>query len=162
MPKQIITPFLWFERDAEKAAKFYVSIFGGASRILQVTRYTQAGPGPKGSVMTVAFRLGSQKFVGLNGGRPGNFNEAVSFVVECGNQAEIDRYWRRLSKGGKEIQCGWLRDRYGVRWQVVPSALGKLLDARHSDRVSRVMEAVFGMVKLDIATLKRAYAGTGG
>ncbi|HEY3756412.1 MAG TPA: VOC family protein [Opitutaceae bacterium] len=154
-----ITPCLWFEEEAEQAAKFYVSVFGGKSRILQVTRYGDGQPGRKGSVLTVVFTLNGQKYVGLNGGPHDAFNDAVSFYIECKTQKEIDQYWRKLSKGGKEIQCGWLRDRYGVRWQVVPANIHRLIDAKHPERAARVMQAVRGMVKLDVAQLERAYRG---
>lgn len=154
-----IVSFLWFERDAEKAAKFYVSVFGGKSRIVNTTRCGDAGPGPKGSVMTVAFRLNGHDFVALNGGPHDAFNDAVSFAVQCKTQREIDRYWRRLSKGGRKIQCGWLRDRYGLRWQIVPADLARLLNAKHPDRAARVMAAILSMVKLDLRALEAAYRG---
>jgi predicted 3-demethylubiquinone-9 3-methyltransferase (glyoxalase superfamily) len=157
MPK--ITPFLWFDTQAEEAAKFYVSIFKRDSKIKAISRYGDSGPGPKGSVMTVAFRLDGQDFVALNGGPAFKFTEAVSFWVACDSQEEIDTFWRKLSKGGKEIQCGWLKDKYGLCWQIVPSMLPDLLDARYPDRSERVMKAVMGMVKLDVAALKRAYMG---
>src|SRR5271154_7197778 len=128
MPK--ITPFLWFDTQAEEAAKFYVSIFKKNSKIVAVSRYGDSGPGPKGSVMTVAFRLNGQDFVALNGGPAFKFTEAISFCVECDSQKEIDAFWRKLSKGGKEIQCGWLKDKYGLFWQIVPSVIPSLLDAK--------------------------------
>jgi predicted 3-demethylubiquinone-9 3-methyltransferase (glyoxalase superfamily) len=154
-----ITPFLWFDHQAEEAAKFYVSVFKIDSKITSVSRYGESGPGPKGSAMTVAFRLNRQEFIALNGGPDFKFTEAVSFVIYCETQKEIDVFWRKLSKGGKEIQCGWLKDKYGLCWQVVPSILPKLIQAKYPDRSERVMKALMGMVKLDIATLKRAYAG---
>jgi predicted 3-demethylubiquinone-9 3-methyltransferase (glyoxalase superfamily) len=153
-----ITPFLWFDGQAERAARFYVSVFGN-SRIDAVTRYGKGAPRPSGSVMTVAFRLAGQRFIALNGGPQFTFNEAVSFVVTCRTQREIDHYWRKLTRGGKAIQCGWLKDRFGLCWQVVPANLSRLLDGRHPDRAARVMEAIMGMVKLDIAALERAHAG---
>jgi predicted 3-demethylubiquinone-9 3-methyltransferase (glyoxalase superfamily) len=157
MPK--ITPFLWFDHQAEEAAKFYVSVFKKDSKITAVSRYGESGPGPKGSVMTVAFRLNRQEFIALNGGPHYKFTEAVSFVINCETQREIDVFWRKLSKGGKEIQCGWLRDKYGLCWQIVPAILPKLIRAKYPDRSERVMKALMGMVKLNIAALQRAYAG---
>ena len=157
MPK--ITPFLWFDHQAEEAAKFYVSVFKKDSKITAVSRYGESGPGPKGSVMTVAFRLNRQEFIALNGGPHYKFTEAVSFVINCETQREIDVFWRKLSKGGKEIQCGWLRDPWGVPWQVVPEVLPRLLD--HEDRAvaRRVFEAMQEMVKIDVAALERAAKG---
>jgi predicted 3-demethylubiquinone-9 3-methyltransferase (glyoxalase superfamily) len=157
MPK--ITPFLWFDDQAEEAAKFYVSVFKKGSKITALSYYGESGAGPAGSVMTVAFRLSGQPFVALNGGPHFKFTEAVSFVIYCKTQREIDAYWRKLSRGGREIQCGWLKDKYGLCWQIVPSDLSRLIHARYPDRSERVMKAVMGMVKLDIAALKRAYAG---
>ena len=161
MKLQKITPFLWFDGQAEAAAKFYTCIFKG-SKILRITRYGKNGPNmsgrPKGSVMTVAFQLNGQEFVALNGGPMFKFTEAVSFVVNCRTQREIDYFWKKLSAGGKEIQCGWLKDKYGLCWQVVPATLGELLSDRDADRSQRVMQAVLQMVKLDIRKLKQAYA----
>jgi len=157
---QKISPFLWFDKDAEEAANFYTSIFK-RSRILGVTRYDEAGSKasgmPKGSVMTVAFQLEGQNFTALNGGPVFKFSPAVSFVVTCKNQKEIDHFWNRLSKGGKESQCGWLEDKYGVTWQIVPSVLTKMLQDKDKEKVGRVTEAFLKMKKFDIATLKRAY-----
>jgi len=161
---QKITPFLWFDNQAEAAAKFYTSIFK-KSKILEVTRYNEGGAKasgrPKGSVMTVRFRLESQDFVALNGGPHFKFNEAVSFVVNCRTQAEVDYFWKKLSAGGKEIQCGWLKDKYGVIWQIVPTILGELLSDRDPAKSERVMEALIRMVKLDIRQLKQAYGSSG-
>ena len=161
---QKIVPFLWFADQAEAAAKFYVSIFR-KSRVLRVARYgeadSRASGRPKGSVMTVEFELAGQRFLALNGGPQFKFTEAVSFVVNCRTQAEVDRYWKKLSAGGKEIQCGWLKDKYGVPWQIVPVILGDLLADRDAAKRERVMEAMLQMVKLDIAGLKRAAAGRG-
>jgi predicted 3-demethylubiquinone-9 3-methyltransferase (glyoxalase superfamily) len=157
MPK--ITPFLWFDDQAEEAAKFYVSVFKKESKITAISRYGESGPGPNASVMTVAFRLNRQEFIALNGGPHFKFTEAVSFVINCDTQKEIDMFWRKLSKGGKEIQCGWLRDKYGLCWQIVPANFPKLINAKYPERSERVMKAVMGMVKLDIAVLQRAYAG---
>jgi predicted 3-demethylubiquinone-9 3-methyltransferase (glyoxalase superfamily) len=152
---QRITPFLWFDTQAEEAARFYVSIFKN-SRILSVSRYTEAGPQPAGSVMTVEFELDGEKFIALNGGPQYTFSHAVSFVVNCETQEEIDHYWSWLSEGGKEIQCGWLTDRYGLSWQIVPTILPKLLKSGDTETRRRVMEAMFKMVKLDIETFERA------
>lgn len=152
-----ITPFLWFDHQAAEAAAFYVSVFGRNSRIAAVTRYGASGPGPQGSVMTVAFRLRGHDFVALNGGPGFKFTQAVSFVVTCDSQKELDHYWGRLSRGGKKIACGWLTDKYGLSWQVVPSILPDLISARDPVRSARVMKALLGMVKLDIRALKRAY-----
>lgn len=153
-----ITPFLWFENQAEEAAKFYVSVFP-RSRITQTTRYGEEGPGPKGTVMTVAFELDGQEFVALNGGPQFSFTQAISFVVNCETQAEVDAFWEKLSEGGEKIQCGWLKDRYGLPWQIVPSALGRLLGDEDPQRSRRVMKAMMQMKKLDVAELERAYAG---
>lgn len=156
MPK--IIPSLWFDVNAEEAVKFYVSVFKN-SRILRVARYTEAGPGAKGSVMTIAFTLGGQEFLAINGGPEFKFTPAVSFTVNCRNQAEIDYYWRKLAKGGKGVQCGWLEDKFGLSWQIVPDALGKMVSGRDAKKADRVMRAVLGMVKLDVKTLAEAYAG---
>lgn len=160
--KQKITPFLWFDDQAEAAARFYTSIFK-RSKILNVARYNKAAAeatGRKpGSVMTVAFQLEGQKFVGLNGGPNLKFTEAVSFVVNCKNQAEVDYFWKKLSAGGKEVQCGWLKDKFGLAWQIVPEMLPELLAGKDVAQAQRVMQAVMQMVKLDIKQLKRAAAG---
>jgi len=153
-----ITPFLWFESQAEEAAQFYVSIFP-RSRITHTSRYGEAGPGPKGTVMTVSFELDGQEFVALNGGPQFSFTQAISFVVNCETQAEVDAFWDKLSAGGKQVQCGWLTDRYGVPWQIVPTALGRLLGDKDPQRSRRVMSAMMQMKKLDIGKLERAYAG---
>ena len=152
---QRITPFLWFDSQAEEAARFYVSVFKN-SKILSISRYGEAGPGPAGSVMTVEFELDGEKFVALNGGPQYTFSNAVSFVVNCETQAEVDHYWSRLSEDGKEVQCGWLTDKYGLSWQIVPTVLMELLKSGDAERRNRVMQAMFKMVKLDIETLKRA------
>src|ERR1700692_4164962 len=156
MPTQKITPFLWFDHQAEEAATFYTSIFKN-SKIETVTRYGDAGPGPKGSVMTIAFELDGQKFVGLNGGPHYQFTPAISFVVNCEGQEEVDHYWETLTAGGKEIQCGWLVDKYGVSWQIVPTALVEMLRDKDPVRSQRVMKAMFQMKKIDIAGLKAAH-----
>jgi predicted 3-demethylubiquinone-9 3-methyltransferase (glyoxalase superfamily) len=156
MPTQKITPFLWFDHQAEEATTFYTSIFKN-SKIETVTRYGDAGPGPKGSVMTIAFELDGQKFVALNGGPQYQFNPAISFVVNCVGQEDVDHYWEKLTAGGKEIQCGWLVDKYGVSWQIVPKALIEMLRDKDPVRSQRVMKAMFQMKKIDIAGLKAAY-----
>jgi predicted 3-demethylubiquinone-9 3-methyltransferase (glyoxalase superfamily) len=153
---QKIAPFLWFDHQAEEAAKFYVSIFRH-SRITSVARYGEAGPGPKGSVMTVAFQLDGQEFTALNGGPHFTFTEAISFVVNCETQEEVDDLWKRLSDGGQEVQCGWLKDKYGLSWQVVPTVLGKMLSDPDPEKSQRVMRAMLHMKKLDITALQDAY-----
>jgi predicted 3-demethylubiquinone-9 3-methyltransferase (glyoxalase superfamily) len=155
---QKITPFLWFDNQAEEAANYYVSIFKN-SKVLSVARYGESGPGPKGSVMTVEFELDKEKFVGLNGGPNFKFTEAVSFVVNCKDQEEIDYFWERLSSGGKEVQCGWLKDKYGLSWQVVPTVAIEYLKSKDPKKSQRVMGAIMKMVKIDIETLKRAAEG---
>jgi len=155
---QKITPFLWFDNNAEEAAKFYTSIFKN-SKIGKVARYGEAGPGPKGTVMTVEFELDGQKFVALNGGPQFKFTEAVSFVVNCKTQKEVDTFWEKLSAGGQEVQCGWLKDKFGLSWQIVPTVMTELLTDRHQQKSQRVMKAMLKMVKLGIAALERAYEG---
>jgi predicted 3-demethylubiquinone-9 3-methyltransferase (glyoxalase superfamily) len=153
MPK--ITPFLWFDGNAEEAAKFYVSVFK-PGKLGKINRYPEGAPAPAGSVMTVEFRLGGQDFVALNGGPEFKFNEAISFVVSCRTQREVDYYWRKLSAGGQEIQCGWLKDKYGVTWQIVPTVLLELMSSRDRAKAARVTQAMMQMVKLDIKRLKAA------
>ncbi len=153
---QEITPFLWFDTQAEEAAKHYVSIFKN-SKIVGVTRYGEARPGPRGSVMTVRFSLGRQEFIALNGGPHFKFTEAISFSVDCKTQDEVDELWRRLSEGGEEGQCGWLKDKYGLSWQINPTVLGEMLGDPDPKRAKRVMEAMLKMKKIDIARLKQAY-----
>jgi predicted 3-demethylubiquinone-9 3-methyltransferase (glyoxalase superfamily) len=152
---QKITPFLWFDNQAEEAAKFYTSIFKN-SKIGKIARYGDAGPGPKGSVMIVEFQLEGQVFVALNGGPLFKFTEAISFVVNCNTQAEVDKFWKKLSAGGKEVQCGWLKDKYGLSWQIVPTVLGELVNDKDAAKSQRVMQAMLKMVKLDIKKLKQA------
>ena len=152
---QKITPFLWFDTQAEEAAKFYASIFP-KSKILNVARYGEAGPGPKGSVMTVEFELDGQRMIALNGGPHFKFTEAISLSVSCKDQKEVDHYWGKLSQGGQEAPCGWLKDRYGLSWQVNPAILGELLASRDAKKAKRVMEAMLKMRKIDIAALKSA------
>ena len=154
--KPRITPCLWFDGQAEEAANFYVSVFEN-SRITAVSRYGDAGPGPKGSVMTIGFELDGQAFTGLNGGPQFKFTEAISLIVNCETQAELDRYWEKLSAGGQEVQCGWLKDKFGLSWQIVPTALWELVQDKDPVKSQRVMAALMQMTKLDIAKLKQAY-----
>jgi predicted 3-demethylubiquinone-9 3-methyltransferase (glyoxalase superfamily) len=154
---QSITPFLWFNDNAEEAANFYLSVFKDG-KISKVARYGEAGPGPAGSVMTIEFELRGQRFLGLNGGPHFKFTEAVSFVVSCETQQEIDDYWEKLSAGGSKSQCGWLKDRFGLSWQVVPSVLGDLATAKDAKKSQSMMKAMMTMTKLDIAQLKKAFA----
>jgi predicted 3-demethylubiquinone-9 3-methyltransferase (glyoxalase superfamily) len=159
---QKITPFFWFNDNAEKAVKFYTSIFK-KSKIGKIARYDEAGEKvagrPAGSVMTIEFEIEGQDFIALNGGPHFKFNEAVSFVVSCKTQTEVDYYWNKLSAGGKEVQCGWLKDKFGLSWQIVPTILGELMSDKDPVKSQRVMEAMLKMVKLDINKLKAAYAG---
>ena len=152
---QKITPFLWFDNNAEDAANFYVSVFKN-SKVLNVARYSDAGPGPKGSVMTAEFELDGLKFVALNAGPQFKFTEAISFVVNCESQEEVDYYWERLSEGGEKSRCGWLKDKFGLWWQVTPTILGKLMADKDPAKAQRVMEAMLQMDKLDIDRLKQA------
>ena len=154
MPR--ITPFLWFDNQAEEAAKFYTSIFRN-SKITAVARYPEGSPGPAGTVMTVGFELNGQPFTALNGGPIFKFTEAISFVVHCETQEEVDQYWEKLSEGGQENQCGWLKDKYGVSWQIVPDVLIELLQDKDAEKSKRVMQAMLQMKKIDIKTLRQAY-----
>src|SRR5439155_2108506 len=155
---QKITPFLWFNDNAEEAAKFYVSVFP-KSRIVTTARYGEAGPGPKGSVMTVEFELNGQRFVALNGGPEFKFTEAISFVVNCETQEELDKMWEKLLQGGgRPNQCGWLKDKFGLSWQVVPTVLAELVQDKEPEKSKRVMQAMLKMVKIDINELEDAYA----
>jgi predicted 3-demethylubiquinone-9 3-methyltransferase (glyoxalase superfamily) len=156
MPIQKITPFLWFDHQAEEAAQFYTSIFKN-SRIESVIRYGDSGPGPKGTVMTVAFELDGQKFTALNGGPVFKFTEAVSFVVKCDSQEQVNEMWDKLSAGGREVECGWVKDKYGLSWQIVPTVLIEMLEDQDAERKERVMKAMLKMKKLDIAGLDAAY-----
>jgi predicted 3-demethylubiquinone-9 3-methyltransferase (glyoxalase superfamily) len=156
---QKITPFLWFDYKAEQAAKFYVSLFKN-SKILTISRYGEAGPGLKGSVMVVRFRLAGQDFMALNGGPTFTFSPAISFLVNCTTQKEVDFLWRKLGRGGKPNQCGWLTDKYGVTWQIVPTVLGELLASKDRAKANRVMKAMLKMHKLDIRRLKQAAAAS--
>jgi predicted 3-demethylubiquinone-9 3-methyltransferase (glyoxalase superfamily) len=154
---QKITPFLWFDDQAEEAARFYASVFK-RSEILTVTRYGPDGPRPEGSVMTVAFRIEGQDFVALNGGPQFTFSPAISLVVNCETQKEIDEMWETLSEGGAKVQCGWLTDKYGLSWQIVPATLGELLNQKHPEKANRVMKALLQMEKIDLKKLQQAYA----
>jgi predicted 3-demethylubiquinone-9 3-methyltransferase (glyoxalase superfamily) len=153
-----ISPFLWFDTQAEEAAKYYVSIFKN-SKITNVTHYGEAGPGPAGSVMTVAFELDGQEFTALNGGPQFKFTPAVSFVVNCKTQDDVDYYWDKFSAEGEEVQCGWVRDKFGLSWQVVPEGISDVLAGDDEEGSRRAMEAMFEMKKLDIDALRRAYNG---
>jgi predicted 3-demethylubiquinone-9 3-methyltransferase (glyoxalase superfamily) len=159
---QKIVPCLWFDTEAEEAATFYTSIFKG-SRILSVAHYGEAGPRPAGMVMTVSFEVEGQELVALNGGPDFTFNEAISFQVMCESQQEVDELWGRLTEGGEEGPCGWLKDRYGVSWQIVPTRLGELLGDPDGEKSQRAMRAMLGMKKLDVAALEQAaLSGTAG
>jgi predicted 3-demethylubiquinone-9 3-methyltransferase (glyoxalase superfamily) len=154
---QKITPFLWFDGKAEEAMRFYVSIFKN-SKVGAITRYGDAGPGPKGTVMVVTFQLDGQEFIALNGGPQFTFSPAISFVVNCETQEEVDAFWEKLSEGGEKLQCGWLRDKYGLSWQIVPTVLGEMMQDKDAEKSQRVMKAMLPMNKLDIERLKQAYA----
>jgi predicted 3-demethylubiquinone-9 3-methyltransferase (glyoxalase superfamily) len=154
-PKQKITTFLWYDANAEEAAKHYTSIFGN-SKIQDVTRYGETGPGPKGAVMTVRFQLEGQEFIALNGGPQYKFTEAISLVVNCETQKEVDALWSKLSAGGEEGPCGWLKDKFGLSWQIVPTVLPGMLSDPDPRKSQRVMEALLQMKKLDIARLEEA------
>ena len=156
---QKITPCLWFDGKAEEAMKFYMSIFKNA-KVVSVMRCGEAGPGPKGSVLAVTFELEGQEFMGLNGGPEYHFTPAISMFVKCKTQAEVDDYWEKLQAGGgKPVRCGWLTDKYGVSWQIVPTALGEMLQDKDAAKAQRVMRAMMQMVKLDVAALEKAYRG---
>lgn len=153
---QKINPFLWFDHQAEEAARFYTSVFPH-SQIKSVSRYGADGPGVPGSVMTVAFQIHGQDFIALNGGPQFTFTPAISFLVHCETQEEVDELWEKLSAGGERVQCGWLRDRYGVSWQIVPTVLGEMLTDEDPEKAKRVMAAMLQMQKIDIAMLQQAY-----
>ncbi|HWN08590.1 MAG TPA: VOC family protein [Pyrinomonadaceae bacterium] len=159
---QKITPFLWFDNNAEEAANFYVSVFKN-SKLGHISHYGEAGEKvsgqPKGSVMTVEFQLDGQDFVALNGGPNFKFTEAVSFVVNCETQEEVDYFWEKLSAGGAEVQCGWLKDKFGLSWQVVPTILNEMMLDKDAGKADRVMQAMLQMKKIEITPLKRAYEG---
>ena len=153
---QKITPFLWFDGKAEEAMNFYISIFRN-SKIVSVARYGEAGPGPKGTVMTAAFQLDGQEFVALNGGPQFTFSPAISFVVNCETQQEVDELWEKLSEGGEKQRCGWLKDKFGLSWQIIPSVLVEMLQDKDAEKSKKVMEAMLQMDKIDINILRRAY-----
>jgi predicted 3-demethylubiquinone-9 3-methyltransferase (glyoxalase superfamily) len=153
---QKITPCLWFDTQGEEAANFYTSVFPN-SKILNISRYGEAGPGPEGQALTVSFELDGQEFTALNGGPQFTFSEAISFQVSCDSQEEVDRFWDTLSQGGEEGQCGWLKDRFGVSWQIVPAAMGQLLGGPDQQRSQQAMKAMLQMKKLDIHELQDAY-----
>ena len=155
---QKISTFLWYNDNAEEAVNLYTSIFKN-SKISKISRYGDAGPGPKGSVMTAAFTLDGQEFVALNGGPHFKFTPAISLVVNCDDQKELDYYWEKLSEGGSEEQCGWLKDKFGLSWQIVPKRLSELIAEKDPQKSNRVMQALMKMVKLDISKLEKAYAG---
>jgi predicted 3-demethylubiquinone-9 3-methyltransferase (glyoxalase superfamily) len=156
---QKISPFLWFDNQAEEAMNFYVSIFKN-SKIGSVMRYGDAGPGPKGSVMTASFELEGQQFTALNGGPHFKFTEAISFVVSCETQEEVNELWDKLAEGGQTQQCGWLKDKFGLSWQIIPSALIELMSDPDPEKSQRVMEAMLQMTKIEIAKLRQAYEGS--
>jgi predicted 3-demethylubiquinone-9 3-methyltransferase (glyoxalase superfamily) len=155
---QKITPNLWFDTEAEEAANFYTSIFKD-SEIVDVSYYGEGGPRPAGLALTVNFRLQGQDFTALNGGPDFKFNEAVSFLVSCESQAEVDDFWEKLSEGGEEGPCGWLKDKFGVSWQIIPTALGKLMSDEDAEKAGRVMKAMLQMKKINVAELEAAHAG---
>jgi predicted 3-demethylubiquinone-9 3-methyltransferase (glyoxalase superfamily) len=155
---QKIVTYLWFDKNAEEAAQHYTSIFKN-SKILSVSRYGDAGPGPKGMAMVVNFQLDGQEFIALNGGPQFKFTEAISLLVNCETQNEVDELWRKLSAGGAESQCGWLKDKFGLSWQIIPTALGKMLSDKDPKKAGRVMQAMLQMKKIEIPKLERAYAG---
>jgi predicted 3-demethylubiquinone-9 3-methyltransferase (glyoxalase superfamily) len=154
---QNLTPCLWFDTEGEEAAEFYTSVFPN-SKIVDVARYGSAGPRPEGTVMTVVFELDGQKFVALNGGPDFTFSEAISFQVSCKNQEEVDTYWNKLSEGGEEGPCGWLKDKYGLSWQIIPTALPELLSNPDHEKAQRVMQAMLNMKKIEVDALERAAA----
>lgn len=153
---QKITPFLWFDNQAEEAINFYTSIFKN-SRIKDISRYGEGGPGPAGSVITASFELEGQEFIALNGGPQFQFNESISFLVNCETQEEVDELWAKLTDGGEEQPCGWLKDRFGLSWQIVPTILGKLMSDPDPVKAGNVIQAMLQMKKIDVAALQRAY-----
>lgn len=155
---QKITPFLWFDGKAEEAMNFYTSIFKN-SKIGSISHYGEEGPGPKGTVMSATFQLEGREFIALNGGPQFTFSPAISFFVNCETQEEVDELWEKLSEGGEKIRCGWLRDKFGLSWQIIPTALGEMLQDEDPEKSSRVMQAMLQMDKIEIKDLKRAYAG---
>ena len=153
---QKISPFLWFDGNAEEAVNFYVSIFKD-SKVLNISRYGEAGPGPKGSVMSATFQLQGQEFIALNGGPQFKFTPAISFFVHCQTQEEVDELWEKLSAGGRKDRCGWLTDKYGLSWQIVPDVLGKMLNDPDKEKSKRVMTAMLQMDKIEVKKLEQAY-----
>ena len=153
---QKITPYLWFDTQAEEAVNFYISLFKN-SKVLNIARYGEAGPRPAGSIMTISFQLDGQEFVALNGGPEFKFTEAISFCVDCATQEEVDRLWAKLTEGGEEVQCGWLKDKYGLSWQIVPAGLGEMLSSPDAKKAARAMQAMLAMKKIDLAKIKQAY-----
>jgi predicted 3-demethylubiquinone-9 3-methyltransferase (glyoxalase superfamily) len=153
---QKITPFLWFNNNAEEAVNFYISIFKN-SKIVNISRYGEAGPGPKGTVMSATFELNGQEFMALNGGPHFSFSPAISLFVKCETQQEVDEFWEKLSAGGKKERCGWLTDKYGLSWQIIPNALGRMLQDKDPEKSKRVMKAMLQMDKINIDGLKQAY-----
>jgi predicted 3-demethylubiquinone-9 3-methyltransferase (glyoxalase superfamily) len=160
MTSKPFTTCLWFDNQGEEAARYYTSIFKN-SRLGRIQRYTSAGPGPEGSVMTVEFELNGQRFLALNGGPQYSFTPAISIVVECADQAEIDYYWDRLTDAGTEVACGWLQDKYGLSWQIVPTVFLEMITDPDQEKVKRVTEAMYTMKKFDLAQIERVYAGAG-
>ncbi len=158
MSEQKITPCFWFDFNAEDAVAHYLSIFANG-RVLSTSRYGDAGPGPKGAVMTMLFEIDGQTFLALNGGPQFSFTPAISLIVDCQTQDEVDRLWERLGEGGKPSQCGWLTDKFGVTWQIVPSLIPRIMQSGDAAGIARVMQAIMPMTKLDIATLQRAFDG---
>jgi predicted 3-demethylubiquinone-9 3-methyltransferase (glyoxalase superfamily) len=153
---QKIVPFLWFDKNAEEAVKFYTSTFKN-SKIGEIAYYGEGSPGPKGTIMTIVFEIEGQEFMALNGGPEFTFSQAISFYVKCKDQAEIDELWDKLSVGGEIQQCGWLKDKYGIAWQIIPPILGEMLQDKDPKKAQRVMEAMLKMIKIDIQKLKDAY-----
>ena len=153
---QKIIPYLWFDDQAEEAVHFYTSVFNN-SQVTGIARYGEGGQKPEGSIMTVSFQLEGQDFVALNGGPQFSFSPAISLFVNCENQAEVDRLWQQLTEGGEEEQCGWLKDKYGISWQIIPTELIELLNSPDAEKSQRAMQAMLKMVKIDIAEIKRAY-----
>ena len=153
---QKITPFLWFDGKAEEAVNFYVSIFKN-SKVVNITRCGEAGPGPKGTVMSATFQLDGQQFIALNGGPMFTFSPAISFFVNCETQEEVNELWEKLSEGGEKQRCGWLKDKYGLSWQIIPSALGEMLQDKDAEKSTRVMRTMLQMDKIDVKSLRQAY-----
>ena len=158
MSEQKITPCLWFDMKAEEAVAFYLATFRDG-RVVSTSRYGDSGPGPKGAVMTILFEIEGQRFLALNGGPHYSFTPAISLIVDCETQADVDRLWDRLGEGGKPMQCGWIADRFGVTWQIAPSLIPRIMQSGDAAGIARVMRAIMPMTKIDIATLERAFEG---